>query len=154
MNLELHKPTDELIREFAHALRPIDRLEISLLTEAGPPYPALLDSVAHSGEDAWAVTDDGLPLCILGVAPHPHLPGYGVPWLMATPLIEDYKTVLIEEGRKIVEGFHAKYPSLANIVYQHNRESIVLLKRLGFDFISLTNVGSLNAPFYTFVKHV
>lgn len=154
MNLELLKPTDELIREIAETLRPIDRLEVSLLTDAGPAYPALLDAVVHSGDDCWVVTEDDIPLCVFGVAGHPDHKECGVPWMMATPLMNEHKSHLVREARKVIEGFHCKYPVLANIVYQHNRPSIAFLKQLGFSFVSRVHVGALNAPFLTFVKNV
>lgn len=74
--------------------------------------------------------------------------------MMATPLMADHKSELVREARKVVEGFHEKYPVLGNIVYQYNRPSIAFLKKLGFNFVSLTKVGAMNAPFLTFIKHV
>lgn len=153
MTLELHKPTPELVREIAAVLRPIDRLELNLLTDLQPPEEALWDSVLVSGEDAWIVTDDGVPLCIFGVAPG-HQRGLGIPWMMASPLMHEHRSDLLREARKVVEGFHMKYPVLGNVVYQYNHSSIVFLKRLGFNFVSRLNLGYLNAPFLSFLKNV
>lgn len=111
------------------SLRAADLREVQLLS-SDPPAQVVETSRGYS--DWCRVAEvDGVPAVIFGVTPS-HLPGWGVPWLLATDDAMPVARRLVRSCRHQVGDMHRIYPNLHNQVHRENIVSIQWLRWLGF----------------------
>lgn len=126
--IRLTKPTDSDLLELAQTLRQADVDELVLMTELSP-FDAIVHSVNVSDpEFCFTVRANNRLLCIAGCTTN------GMPWLLATDLLADYKKSLTQIAAPVVMAMLLKYRSLHNVVDSRNTASIAWLTSLGFQF--------------------
>jgi hypothetical protein len=110
-------------------LRPADAAEVAAFGMTREE--ALHDSVARS---IWSETYlvDGVPAAIVGLGRSALVGGHGVPWMLASPICERYRKLLLLEGRRQVARMRAEAPPLVNYVHAVNYRAIRWLRWLGF----------------------
>ena len=129
----------------APKLRKEDKLEL-LAVSGNTPYQSLLNGYLTS-DKCFTITDhDNWPVGMFGVSQE------GAIWLLATPEIKRIRFSFLRESRKVVNFLNNQYPKLWNFVDCRNELHLRWLKWCGFKFITKTNYGVLNKPFYYFEK--
>ena len=95
---------------------------------------ALHNSLARSD---WALTAtvDGVPVCMMGVAPVSVIFGEGAPWLLSANGVLKAQKSLLKTCGPVVGRMLATYPRLLNIVDSENAVSIRWLRWVGFEFL-------------------
>jgi hypothetical protein len=86
-----------------------------------------------------------------------HVPTYGASqaavWLLASPGLVTIQREFMRQTRPVLDGFHASYPLLWNLVDARNEVHIRWLRYFGFTFLHLhPHVGPEGLPFYEFVR--
>ncbi|TES90510.1 MAG: DUF2833 domain-containing protein [Desulfobacteraceae bacterium] len=78
-------------------------------------------------------TESGEIIALFGLG---GMPGYmiGVPWMVASPEISNYKKDLMRYSKRILRDMLVSFPRLENMVSIENTKSIRWLKHLGFSF--------------------
>jgi hypothetical protein len=134
-------------------LREADRLEI-VAASGKPPEVALPESLAMSTK-AWVLLDGGVAVGIWGVAPWPHTPGLGVPWLLATDRFDLHhnRRELLRYTRHYVAAMGEGFDYLVNYTDVRHRASHRWLKWAGFKLDDFRpSFGFEGRPFYRFSK--
>jgi hypothetical protein len=130
-------------------LRKADQRELRASTGM-PWFQALRQCVEDS--KVWtklAFSDAGRPMMLFGLNKHQ---GMGIPWMVATDEIFDYKIKLLREGIRIVDGMLEEFPILCNSVDTRNKVHIEWLKWMGFQFPDGAIVWIRGVPFQHFFK--
>lgn len=106
------------------------------------PLEALTDCVGGS-RYAFAIEHDGLVLAIFGGADGPaHLPGVGVPWLLASDDLLAHRRWFARNSLGIVEMVARHYATLWNLVDTRNVAHVRWLAWCGFELGAIhTGVG-------------
>lgn len=111
------------------------------------PRTAIELSVASSVR-SWAFIVNSTVEAVGGIARWPKEDGVGVPWLLGTPVLEQYPRQMLHEGRRWVAQLHARYHTLFNFVDCRNRRSIIWLTHLGFTIARIVPAyGVARIPF-------
>lgn len=133
--VRLEKPSYDSIIGVADSLRKIDRKECFLATGQPQASVTLIESVRNSSycRAAWD-HEAGLPLALFGVTTVPSAPAIGIPWMVGTVYLKDYRKDIIRIGPEMVEKFQEDHSLLVNFCLPENEVSIRWLKRLGFQF--------------------
>lgn len=148
MPVEIVPATAEHIAWIAPRLRPADREEIAASTVL-PPLSALAVSLAGS-DQAFTALQDGEPVVVGGVGTVSLLPRTGMPWLLATPAIEEMRVEFLRGTREQVRRIGAGYALLRNHVDARNALSIRWLRWLGFTLHDPVPFGPAGLPFHPF----
>ena len=114
------------------------------------PYEALNMSYETSAL-RWTVLLDDLPIIMFGAAPIAVLGG-GVPWMLASPEIEQIKYKFVRQSREYVQLMEGEFPHLENYVDARNTVSINWLKWCGFTVCPAAPFGIEQLPFHRFYK--
>lgn len=117
--------------ELAPMLRAQDHAEVIAL--GAEPEAALLESVRTSREALTARTGDGRIICMGGVCPATLIGQTGVPWLLGTDLVPEYRRPFLRETRRMVGRWQETFPILRNVVDARYGEAIRWLRWLGFE---------------------
>jgi len=100
-----------------------------------PPALAVGFSVATS-DPGWAVELHGEPVAVFGVRRVPDTTGQnrrvGVPWLVATDVIERYPVHFYRVSKDIIADMRSRYDYLENWVDARNALSVRWLRWAGF----------------------
>lgn len=134
-------------------LREADRLEIRAASGKSPEV-ALHESLELSTK-AWVLLNKGIACGMWGVAPWPHSPGLGVPWLLATPAFDLHhnRRELLRHTRRYVGEMGEGFDYLVNYTDARHRESHRWLKWAGFQLDDFKpEFGFERRPFYRFSK--
>lgn len=130
--IELDAPTPEDLDVVLANLRGIDRIEL----EAGTDMPAeevLLFSVRNA-VNMWTIRQDGAPVILAGVNPVVSKVDVGIPWMVATPEIEDHPQAFAKRLVIIRDQMFLRYQTLANYAMVDNDIMVRFLEWLGFAF--------------------
>lgn len=75
----------------------------------------------------------------------------GIPWMVATPLLEKYPIQFVKFSRQVISGWIEQYPYLINCVDARNELHVKWLKWAGFTFTKLhPEWGAAKIPFHQF----
>lgn len=156
----IHKYKSATIREakiedafkLAAHLRTEDLIEIRSFDSKRPPYKALVDGLARSTDQRWAIDDlNGEVIAVFGVVPI--IPDVGSVWLLGSGGIKKIQRDFIRHSKFWIDQLHKNHNMLCNQVYAENHVHINWLKWLGFTFIrKIDKHGDLGLPFYEFLK--
>jgi hypothetical protein len=134
-------------------LRDADRAEIKASCGGVHPVTVLIESF-ESSLKCWSVTKSGALAFIFGVAPMVGHPTVGVPWMLATPVVDECPKAFTRTGLAFVEEMQKIFPMLTNCTDQRNTKVLRWLKWMGFELkkvIQEYGVGKL--PFIQFVRY-
>ena len=147
---------DDTVREalewIAENLRDADRAEIAATTTEDP-FWAIFESWQGSSI-SWLIIDpSGLPIGIMGVAPH-LTPKVGVAWMIGTPEVETRANAhsIARQTRHYLEEMHRFYPVLWANVDARNDLSMKWLVWSGFDLTWAQDFGPESRPFLQFIR--
>lgn len=140
------------LKHLAKYMRQSDKDEVAASVGWEPEY-ALHASLKDSSRAYVMLDRAGTPFVIFGVAPlHGH-PGVGVPWLLATPLVEAHRIFCLKTSLKYINEFLQDYDLLLNFVDVRNRLSIEWIKWCGFKIADYREeFGVARIPFLQFSK--
>lgn len=105
------------------------------------------------GDQSWAGTVDGEPVCMFGVVPASLLGRVGVPWMVGTTAMDRLRVqkALLHESRPALQAMFSRYDVLANVVDARNAAAIRWLRWLGFTVSDeAVPYGPDRQPFHTF----
>ena len=148
VDIEIRLATSDDVEQLIADLREADRQE--LIASGEDPEDAIRRSVCDS---VWtvAVRIDGKLAAITGLAPINGLLGsQASPWMLGTPHVDKYPSVLVKVGRLYSGAMLEQYPHLLNFVDARNTRSIRWLKRLGFTIHPAHVFGGRAHPFHLF----
>lgn len=113
----------------ASKMREADRRECEAFGRS--PKDALRASLRTSLEAMTALSEDGEPLCMVGIVAADMLSGKATPWLLATDRMLEHKTDLVRIGRRVIGAWLDHFPEMENLVSVENVKAIALLRRWG-----------------------
>lgn len=131
--------------ELAKCLRKADLDELSHVCGLDPES-ALLYSFACSDFAYTAKLGDQM-IMMFGVG---GIPGMGVPWMLASDLLMNFKVKFVRECRPYVHAMLQRYGHLENWVWAGNAVHIQWLKWLGFTILDSKPYGIDGEPFHRF----
>jgi hypothetical protein len=137
-------------RHVAANMRDMDRKEIYYLA-AIDPWRAI-DMTAARAVAAWSGKVDGEVACVFGITRRSMISSVGVPWLLATPLVERYPMTIARGSREYFDRMARAFPLMENHVLEENKMAVLWLKWLGFDMEEPRPHGAFGAPFIRFGK--
>lgn len=126
--------TPEVITDLLPRLRPIDRLELSCMTQGDPAATlarmserARRSTAAYMGEDLVG---------IMGVSAASIVSETGCPWALVTDAIDRpaVRREFLAQGRVALDWLGGDFRRLWNIVSEENATAIRWLKWMGFAF--------------------
>lgn len=135
------------VAELAQTIRETDKNEVIAQTGAHPAIA--LGATYASSVKAWAGLIDGEVACVFGVSDGD---GYGIPWMLGSPLIEVHQRGFLRRCRGVVEQMQEMFSVLENHVDVRNETAISWLKWLGFDIMEIEPHGPYKMPFHRFRK--
>jgi hypothetical protein len=138
--------------DLAPRVRAADRAELMDGWGHTPAF-ALTEGVLRS-DLAWSGFADRTLVCLFGVAPVPHAPGTGVPWLIGSDLILRHQRAFLRRNRARLAEMQALYPVLRNWVDARNHVALRWLSWLGFTIDPTAPMGPRGLPFHHFHKGV
>ncbi len=148
-------PFDAL--HMASRLRMEDAREIR--SASGRDPKDLLPECVRTGKTSFVLEvaiEQGAPgrlLALFGVSAHPIIKTLGVPWMVATPLLEHHQMFFLRNCRKWIDNLSEGFDTLINCVDARNEVHIKWLKWCGFTFTHLhTQWGHDSLPFWEFEK--
>lgn len=136
----------------ASRMRVEDRREIYYLTTLTPQ--SAVDITATRALAAWTATVDDVPAMIFGVNRRSTISQVGMPWMLATDVIDLYPLALARESRKYIRRFFAAFDRLENYVLAENEKTVRWLRWLGFDMDDPAPHGAFGQPFIRFGKNL
>jgi hypothetical protein len=132
--VEIREVRPEDIVTLAKNLRRSDRIEIRACTLKGASIKEIIsDSVGYSTYSRAGFVDGELA-CLWGTGPVSVMGGVGMPWFLATNLVEQYPMVFLRRCKSVLAEMKGPYTTLENWVYAKNTGAIHWLKWLGFTF--------------------
>ena len=150
MQVTDRNPTVDDILHVATHMRAADVAECMALGERDL-VDVLTDGVRRS---VWSrtVLIDGIPACILGVAPHGALltATTGVPWMLGTDLVPRNRRALIRTAPLYIDDMLRTFSHLLNYVHADNTLAVRWLRRVGFTLHDAQPVGVNGAMFHRF----
>ncbi len=149
MEIRVEAASIDALAEMVTIAREIDHEEAYYQT-GKPLEDAMWESYMGSHEVYAGYGDDRLTT-IWGVGGSP-LTGKGVPWLVASNLLEDkdYAVNFLRGSCYYVNMMKDGWDSLSNYVYVENTKAIRWLKVLGFVMKPPELVGPFDKPFHPF----
>lgn len=150
--VEIRPTTREDILYLAANMRDADRRELEASSNLDP-ITALELSVSHSREPLTGLADGEL-VCCFGVVDVSLLHREGVPWMVATPAIEQHGKIFLLNSRRVVKKWRRQYRYMSNFVDVRNDIAITWLKWLGFKLHAPIPYGPRNMPFHPFIMEV
>lgn len=93
---------------------------------------------------------DGKVALIFGVAGEKG--GVGVPWMLASPLLQKVRKPFLREAKSFLEEMSEGFSSLHNIAWSKNTEHLRWLKWMGFTFLPAVPMGPDGELFIEFHK--
>lgn len=143
----------ESLEHIAANLRPADLDEVRASLGADfDPFWALFESLEMSTA-GWLIVDQtGLPIGIMGVAPHAAM-GVGIAWLLGTTGMETAAVSVGRQTGQYVAEMNDLYPILWANVDARNELSIRWLEWAGFNMIDADpNFGPERRLFLQFIR--
>lgn len=126
--------TPAIIERLVPALRPIDRLELSCMSD-GDPVVALTGMAARARRSTAAYMGDDL-VGIMGVSAASVMSDTGCPWALVTSSIERpaVRREFLARSHVALDWLGEDFRRLWNIVSAENATAIRWLKWMGFSF--------------------
>jgi hypothetical protein len=124
----------EALEHIAANLRPADLDEVRATIGDTDPFWPIFESWEGSVLSWLIVDEEGLPIGIMGVAPHV-LPKLGIPWLLGTPGIETAALSIGRQTLRYVREMQTLFPILSVHVDARNDLSMRWLTWAGFNII-------------------
>lgn len=146
--VEYLKPTDEMVRKIASDMRQSD-LEEVWASHRWTPLQAMLKSVEVS-DYSTAIVIDGELCGIFGLRVDSYLSGRGLPWMLTSNNMINYKRDFILKTRPVIDQMMEVVPYLENYVHAKNKLSIRWLKWVGFTVEQPEPVGYNGELFHKF----
>ena len=149
-NLTFRHTSIDDVAHIGENMRQADREEV-MASHGHIPMQSLLLGMRRSDQTITAVSPDGVPLVIFGVANKSLLTDVGVPWLLGCDEALKYRRHFMIDVAKVLEIMLEKYSMLENYVHVRNRVSVNWLKRMGFkmdDPVLFINSGEYFMRFY------
>lgn len=132
----------EALEHIALGLRPADLAEVRATIGDEDPFWAIFESWSGSAL-SWLIVDDtGLPIGIMGVAPH-LTPKVGIAWMLGTEGVEKAAISIARQTARYVGEMHKLYPILWANVDARNELSMNWLAWSGFH---LTDANAAYGP--------
>lgn len=143
---------EDALEYIAENLREADRQEIEA-SSGDYPMGAVFQSWQASTK-SWLILDrTGLPIGIMGVAPHPTSEGLGMAWMVGTDGVAEEALSIARQTRRYVEEMHEDYPILWNFIDARNELSLKWLEWSGFIIADAhLNFGPEGRLFYEFIR--
>lgn len=144
--------TVEHAAAMAPLVRPEDRQELwaSVMQR---PLNAMLSGVKYSEEAATGFVD-GEPVAMWGVVRESFIGNIGVPWMVATELLDKHARTFIRHCRGPVLEMMGKFDTLQNYVDARNKRAIQWLQWVGFNVEDeAAPFGMLGLPFHKFTMN-
>ena len=129
-------------------VRQVDLDECSACT-SGTIEDALRTGIAVS-DQTWAGVEDGVVICVCGVAPVADMPGSGAVWLVSTNEMESAPRQFLRLSRKVLRSMLDIYPHLWNFADSRNVKALRWLQWLGFTIYEPIPYGPYGFPFHLF----
>lgn len=149
--VEIVVPTIEEAVNIAAQARRADHVEAVAMG-----FKDAADGVQQSAlwsSSMWAVYDwQGMPLAVFGVAPASILSDTGVPWMVATAMLDRHARTLMRLAPAYIDDMLSAYGRLQNCVHAHNFQAVGWLHRVGFQFDGRFIMPASREPFYAFSK--
>lgn len=147
--------TEESMRWVADHLSPADELEVTTVADGRTPHEALRwgHEVSSDSFAVHPVLGGKLekPVALFGVVDdNERSPGYGVIWLLTTPMLMSTSRDILKEAPKWLSEWAVRFPNgLHNLVDLRNERHIRWLKKMGATF---PNTGRMirDVPFAYF----
>jgi hypothetical protein len=150
VSITIQKSLRKDVDLLAGNLRANDVREIKAFS-GNDPHTALLRCL-QSSKECWSGYTDNTIIGMFGVCNSPDDPTVGVPWMLASEGIYEYKRLFIKESKVWVKNLIKDYDALVNYVDARNHNAIRWLKWLGFDFVKLYDgLGTEGEGFWKFV---
>lgn len=130
-SVSIRPATPEDIIAIAARVRPADRDELRASVNHSPEQ-AMGAGLRYS-DAAMTGFIDGEPVCMWGVVRESLICNMGVPWMVATTLLDVHAPTFLRHCRGPVMELLDDYDMLINHVDARNRRAIAWLKWLGFD---------------------
>jgi hypothetical protein len=147
-NYQIVPATQEHVAAMLPNVRQADRDEV--LASSGLPMDQVLGKCVSLSEMSWAGLIDGQVACLFGVRGLSMLSIDGVPWMIATDLIEAHAKPFLRRSGKVVQVMLDRYPHLANFVDVRNTKAKQWLEWLGFTLHEPVPHGPYQMPFHPF----
>lgn len=128
-------------------LRAADRAE--LLAAGVPDILQCIKDCPRGARLAFTATVDGKVGCMLGVTPVSLLGNTGVPWMLGTDLVTQYRGALGRRVGKYIRMMLDEFDILRNYVHAENEVAVRWLQRVGFTLHAPVTLPS-GAVFYPF----
>ena len=141
--------TPEVVGAMCAIARPED-LEEAYLQSGQHPLQAILSTVDLSLA-SWAGYIDGELFVIAGVIPGDLETDTGIPWLIASPRMDECRVAIGRHTRYAIKRMQATFSRLENYVHIRNENAIKWLKWSGFTVEDeVTLLPATGAPFHRF----
>lgn len=141
--------THDHIVELAKMVRPEDRDELMAASNHSPEQ-AMEAGLLYS-DQAMTGFIDGVPVCMWGVVRESLIMNMGVPWMVATSLLDKRAATFLRHCRGPVMAMLGDYDTLINHVDARNTKAIKWLKWLGFKVEEeAVEYGVEKLPFHRF----
>lgn len=151
--LRLVEPTEADLRAIGHNLRAADRQELQALSDAEVDWAECLCTAVSFSEVAYvALTPDGTPVAVFGLAPVSLLGGQACPWMLGTPELQRYGRDVVLLGKRFAREWGHKYDQLYNYVDARNTRAIAWLRHSGYTVFSPEPRGVHGEPFHRFER--
>ena len=129
----------------------IDTEELQVSYPELTPERAVQISV-ESSLLAFTATWDGVPAVMFGVCPT-EAPGIGRAWLLNDMRKAEYGKSFLKLSLEYIEVLQRSFESIFNHVWVKHRESLLWLKRLGFeDMVDIENYNGYGETFKLMVR--
>lgn len=128
-NHTFHIPTASDVQYVGERLRAIDTLEAQMAT--GLDGEEAVQFCMNNSTAAWLIKENGVPLCIFGVAPYLP-PNVGTLWMLCTNDFDELRHGIVRQVPMVLSLCHDIYPSLVIEVAEVNTKSQRFLQHIGF----------------------
>ncbi|MBA58507.1 MAG: hypothetical protein CMQ40_04975 [Gammaproteobacteria bacterium] len=133
-------------------LRDSDVLELAAIMGPGK---TTLDAVQYStdvSKEKYSLVLEGKVIAVWGVSDSQIVDNFGIPWLVATPAIEDLYVKVARFSRDWVKHISRDYEALYNFVHAPHWQSQKWLQMCGFNVVTSHKYGFNGEDFYLFLK--
>lgn len=128
--------------------REVDKVE-AIYQTGKPLSEAIYDSYRMSSSAYAGWYGDDL-VCVWGVCALAPMSGIGVPWLVATPALENAAVPFLRHCWYYLNKMKSEYEFLFNMVYSENDTAIQWLSWMGFEMSEAEPHGPMSMPFIPF----
>lgn len=137
------------ITQIQDNLRMEDRREMEHVNAALGKHCTVRDSVVRSWERGVLFdTRVGRPVLAYGVVPDETAEGYGVCWMMGTPLIQKNPLGILRFARREIESWMREFTTIYNFVDTRNELHVRWLQILGFTLGAKFPVNGVDFQFF------